>query len=87
MVHQTVILSCCQTSTRSRWHSGKPLCAWEGGKGEKDTFLAQQEMLTSEGLKGNEQSRLPAITQLEKIKTGQNKNKTKTQPFMIAINI
>ena len=36
---------------------------------------------------GNEQSRLPAITQLEKIKTGGKKKNPTAQPFMIAINI
>jgi len=50
-----------------------------GREGDKNSLLAQQEMLTSEGLKGNEQSRLPAITQLEKIKTGKKKTKTKPQ--------
>lgn len=36
VVHQTVILSHCHVSMRSRWHSGKPLCAlfW-GEQGEE----------------------------------------------------
>lgn len=65
MAHQTVILSHCQISTRSRWQSRKPVCFVLGRGGVVTCFLAQQEMLTSEGLKENEKlSHLSVITRI-----------------------
>lgn len=54
MVHETVTLSHCQISMRSRWHSGKPLCTLFGEEeGVEGHILAQQKMF-SQGLKENE---------------------------------